>query len=337
MQTDAYQLYGMTMSPYSMKMRAYLRYRRIPFHWVADMRAETVARTKVETYMVPVLGFPDGQFKNDSTFLINELEELHEGRHVDPDDEADRFLAYLIEDFADEWLTKSMFHYRWYYDDDIDMAGTILPMWTGIQASSDQLKDMKNYVANRQISRLYVVGSNDLTAPVIEASYVRFLSILDRLIEKQLFVLGSRPSSADFAIYAQLTQLAKFDPTPAKICLEIAPRVLAWTDLVDDLSGNPGSEDGWLSEEDLKQSLRELLEEIGKVYVPALLANAKAIESGDEEMSLEIDGKPWRQPVFPYQAKCLQWIREEYEKLGSNAQGQVNAIIDGSGCEDLLR
>ena len=81
--------------------------------------------------------------------------------------------------------TKSMFHYRWYYDDDIDMAGTILPMWTGIQASSDQLKDMKNYVANRQISRLYVVGSNDLTAPVIEASYVRFLSILDRLIEKQ--------------------------------------------------------------------------------------------------------------------------------------------------------
>ncbi len=91
-----------------------------------------------------------------------------------------------------------MFHYRWYYDDDIDMAGTILPMWTGIQASSDQLKDMKHYVANRQISRLYVVGSNDLTAPVIEASYVRFLSILDRLIEKQLFCLGSRPSSADF-------------------------------------------------------------------------------------------------------------------------------------------
>ena len=85
MQNDAYQLYGMTMSPYSMKMRAYLRYRRIPFHWVADMRAETVARTKVETYMVPVLRFPNGQFKNDSTFLINELEELHEGRHVDPD------------------------------------------------------------------------------------------------------------------------------------------------------------------------------------------------------------------------------------------------------------
>jgi hypothetical protein len=54
-----------------------------------------------------------------------------------------------------------------------------------------------------------VVGSKDTTAPVIEASYKRFLAVMCSLIEKQKFVLGGRPSSADFGIYAQPTQLAK--------------------------------------------------------------------------------------------------------------------------------
>ena len=38
-----------------------------------------------------------------------------------------------------------------------------------------------------------MVGSNDVTAPVIEASYERILTILDSLIEKQKFVFGGAP------------------------------------------------------------------------------------------------------------------------------------------------
>ena len=38
------------------------------------------------------------------------------------------FINYLLEDFGDEWVTKYMFHYRWYFEEDANVAGTILPL-----------------------------------------------------------------------------------------------------------------------------------------------------------------------------------------------------------------
>jgi glutathione S-transferase len=125
------------------------------------------------------------------------------------------------------------------------MAANLLPRWSSIQAPEDQLQQMAAYISERQISRLHVVGSNETTAPVIEASYKMFLRIMDTLLQRQPFILSERPAFADFGVYAQLAQLAKFDPTPTAICLEVVPRVHAWTDLVDDLSGvQPKASDG---------------------------------------------------------------------------------------------
>ena len=159
---------------------------------------------------------------------------------------------------------------------------------------------------------------------------------MDTLIEQQRFVFGRRPSSADFGIYAQLTQLAKFDPTPANICMELAPRVFAWTDMVDDLSGEPALDDAWMAIEEARALLGGLLTEIGNTYAPVLVANAEALGAGQEQMATNIDGKRWEQPVFPYQGKCLGWINEEYQRLNKEAQTQVDEILAGTGCDSLL-
>ena len=246
------------------------------------------------------------------------------------------FINYLIEDYADEWLTKAMFHYRWHYEADIAMAAKILPRWRGLESAHEALEKQGTFIAERQIARLYVVGSNDATAPVIEDSYKRFLPILDSLIENQRFVLGGRPSSADFAIYAQLTQLAKFDPTPSAICLKETPRVYAWVDVMDDLSGQTADADDWLEPVTVRENLSDLLTEIGRVYAPALLANANALRAGAAQMETTIDGRAWVQPAFPYQGKCLAWINDEYRALGAQDRDLVNQILAGTGCEELI-
>ena len=56
-----YTINGALGSPYSMKMRALMRYRRIPHLWVhgADSRD---ALSKVKAPVIPVMEYPDGTF-----------------------------------------------------------------------------------------------------------------------------------------------------------------------------------------------------------------------------------------------------------------------------------
>jgi hypothetical protein len=181
-----------------------------------------------------------------------------------------------------------------------------------------------------------VVGSNDTTAPVIEASYQRFVNIMKGILEQRPFLLGNRPGASDFGMYGQLTQLAGFDPTPMSFTLQETPRVFAWIDIVDDLSGLDVKEEDWLTRDALKSDLGALLSEVGRGYAPAMLANADALLRGADEVTTTIDGKAWTQPPFPYQGKCLQWLREQYAGLSHVDREVVNDVIAGTGCEALF-
>jgi len=272
----------------------------------------------------------------DSTPLIRELETSHRGRSVVPPDPAMAFLDALLEDYADEWLTKAMFHYRWAFAADVARAAAILPRWFRTNAPEDQAVSLGAEFAERQIARLAVVGSNGTTAPVIEESYRRLLALLDAHLTGWRFVMGGRPGVSDFGLYGQLTQLALFDPTPAAIALGTAPRVVAWVDVVEDLSGLEPSEEDWISRAAVPETFRALLAEVGRVYVPFLLANAAALERGAEQVECTVDGRRWMQRPFPYQRKCLQALREGRAALAPDARRTVDALLAGTGCEQLF-
>ena len=242
-------LKGAPGSPYTRKMLAVLRYRRIPYRLLVGDQAVSMGMPEAKVALLPTFYFPDrnGELEAvvDSTPIIRRLEEEYPGRSVIPDHPVLNFIDYLLEDYGDEWLTKAMFHYRWYYEADIERAGQILPRWRNLTATDEEIAPMSRFIADRQISRLYVVGSNDTTAPVIEESYLRFLDLFRAHLTHGGFLLGTRPASSDFAFYGQLTQLAAFDPTPMAETLQRAPQVYAWTSVVDDLSGLEPTADDW--------------------------------------------------------------------------------------------
>lgn len=335
-------LVGSPASPYTRKMTALLRYRHIPYRLLLTEATEVNDLPRPKVRLLPTFYFPqvDGTLAPavDSSPLIRRFEENNPERSVIPVDPALAFLDFLLEDFADEWLTKAMFHYRWRAQADIDKAGSVLPRWRSANPASDvDLAKWRKEFADRQISRLYVVGSNDVTAPVIEASYQRYLAAFNTHLEQHMFLFGARPSAADFGAHGQLTQLAKFDPTPAKLTEMTAPRVYAWVDMMEDLSGLTVTEEGWYPRAEMPDSLREILKEVGRGYVPVMLANAAALINGQTEVETEVEGQKWTQQAFPYQGKCLQWLREKFNALSTADQSFVADILADAECLPLVR
>ena len=146
--------------------------------------------------------------------------------------------------------------------------------------------------------------------------------------------MGTQPASADFAIFGQLTQLGIIDPTSAQLLINASPRLRAWLDRVEDLSGHVGS--GWIRRELVRSHVGELLNEIGRTYAPFLIANAQAIAEGKRELEATIDDQRWIQPVFPYQVKCMQALQLERQKMTKNGQEALNQVLAGTGCEVLF-
>ncbi len=336
------RLIGGTASPYTQKMVALLRYRRIPYSvtWAdPGSTLDAMGIEKPKPVFMPTFLFEEGgEIKAvcDSTPIIRRLEQTYTGRSVLPEDPALAFIDYLIEDFGDEWCTKYMFHYRWYPATDADNAGSLLPLGMDLTLADEQWKQFKEMFSARQIGRLYVVGSNDTTAPVIDASYRRFLAAMEAHLANQKFMLGKRPGAGDFGLYGQLTQLVGFDPTPRAIAHEISPRTVAWVDQMADQCGLVPGEQDWLPIEQQPESLKGLLAEIGRVYAPAQLANARAVQAGEKQWESEIDGATWTQRTFPYQAKCLQWTNERYRALSEDDRARVDTLLQGTGVEAML-
>ena len=339
--TLPYKILGAPGSPYSRKLRSVFRYRRIPFTWANRNSKEDVNTPKVPVNLLPVLVIPgeNGDYsdaKIDSTPIIRFLEAEQSDRSVIPADPVMAFIDYLIEDYADEWLTKAMFHFRWAHKRNVDFAGSILPRWTLNQLSDEEIEPLSKNISERQIERLRYVGSNETTGEFIEESYQNFIELLSNHLVGRRFVLGDRPGSSDFGIFGQLTQLAQTDPTCRDLTLDVAPRVFAWCDNVEDLSGLEPKESDWIESDQIPGTLSEIFKEIGRTYAPFLLANAEAVAEGKEEWESEIDGKLWKQMPFVYQAKCLAWIREEFGKLDDEQKAKILQILEGSGCEVLI-
>jgi glutathione S-transferase len=326
-----YRIFGSELSPYSVKVRSYFRYKRIPHDWVVrDSSNQDEFQRHAKLPLVPLVVGADGRSWQDSTPILEHFETLYPEPSIHPSDSMLAFLSALLEEYGDEWGNKPMFHYRWYYEPDQRSAADRLArsMMPGLDEAG--LEGAREMVRGRMVKRLALVGSSPETRAPIEASFVRQIDILEQHLASRPYLFGGRPAFADFGVFAQLYECST-DPTPGALLRERAPRVLAWIDRMLEPDAQ-GTFEGW---DALAPTLTPLLrDEVGAVFLPWSLANAAALAAGAAQLETTIGGKPFRQEPQKYHAKSLAALRERYARVGDRAR--LDAVLDDAGCRAAL-
>ena len=329
---EYYRIIGAEMSPYSVKVRSYFRYKAIPHQWVlrnAESQAEFEKYAKVP--IIPLVVMPEGTGIQDSTPIIDAMDKIYPLPSVHPDDPIAKFISILIEEFGDEWGNKWMFHYRWTRDvDQISSAGRIARM-RGANLEEHKHAALAAQVRARMVDRLWFVGSNAVTAPQIEAGFVDMLGMLDRHLATRPYLFGGRPAFGDFGLWGQIYEMWT-DPTTGALIGGGAPHVLDWVHRML----WPKAEGAFETWPSLAPTLMPILsDQVGRLFMPWTCANEKALTEQQEEFSVTLGDKAWSQKPQKYHARSLGMLRAKYAAVPDKTA--LDPVLESAGCLAGLR
>jgi len=325
-----YRIFGAEVSPYSVKVRSYCRYKQIPHEWIVRGPASAAEYQKyAKLPIIPLVVSPEGEAMQDSTPILETLEQRFPEPSIHPDDPVAAFVSAVLEEFGDEWGNKWMFHYRWAREaDQVSASERIGAAMSG--TSGDALQTVAAGIRERMIGRVWFVGSNAQTAPQIEAGFQAAIAQIEAHLAGRPYLFGARPAFGDFGMWGQIYN-AWTDPTPGAFLRERAPRVVAWCQRMLDPKAE-GPFEPWTT---LAPTLAPFLtEQVGRRFLPWSHANAKAIAEGAEEFTVELAGKTWTQKPQKYHAKSLKALREKY---AAAASAPLDRALTEVGCLDGLR
>ncbi|MFT5440990.1 MAG: glutathione S-transferase [Myxococcota bacterium] len=323
-------VYGSAISYYTGKFEGYLRYKQIPYRFVAF--SPTVSRRLKKatgTSQMPAVELPDGRIMTDTTPMIDWFEARHPEPAVIPSDPLQEFMSRLVEDYAEEWLWRPAMHFRWSYKQDarllsrkiVDEIASDIPLPGVVKRFVVRLRQGGFYVRRDGVSRA--------TWDHVEGIYFETLKRLSAIFEQRPYLLGEAPTLADFGFFASMFRHFSQDPTAAEIMRMHAPAVYEWQARM--WNARPCGENKLVS--GVPDDWAPLLKDIGDAYFPYLCANAEGWAQGKSRHDALIQGVQYKNlPVSQYRVWCLERLREHYKSLDEQPRAQARALLEEHGC-----
>jgi len=340
-----YSLYGTEFSMYSGKARAYLKYKNVPFEDILSTASvyKKIIVPETGVKFIPVVKTPGGEYLQDTTNIIDQLEVKFPEKSVYPTTIKQRLVSLLLELYGDEWLLIPAMHYRWNHDNYPfiyqEFGRIVNPKLPGFIRTFFGKK-----IGRRFKNVVPMLGITNKTIPAIEKWYEQdFLPTLDFHLSKYPFLLGNAPCVGDFGFFGPLYAHLNRDPYPAKLMQEIAPNVVAWMERMKDASSVQGE---FLENDEIPETLLPILTNLFDVQWPILEETANKLsewysrETNDIHLeqptaiprrlgmhSFTIDGVEEQRLILPYSQWMMQRPLNLYHSFSSKEKREVEPLL----------
>lgn len=230
-QENFYRIWQAQASPYSHKVMTYMNYKGIPYKRITTDAGALAGKITelVGQSIIPVLLTPNNQVMQDSTPILEHFEAIFEDNPTIPDDPRLAMLMWLIEEFADEYMVRIAMYTRWGNDQNICAASHKISRDLTFGNPSLTTQQLAPMIASRQAGfNKHLRLEGDKIKANMDQQILDLLAILEDHFLHYQFLLGFKPSLADFALYGPLKVHLYEDPQSNEIMECNAPRTCRW-------------------------------------------------------------------------------------------------------------
>ena len=344
-----YTLYGSEVSLYTGKIRAYLRFKQLPFKEVLSTIGvyKKIIRPNTGVTFIPVVKTPNGQYLQDTARIIEYLETHNSQRTVIPTGSTQNLVSELFALWSDEWLVIPAMHYRWnkenfpfIYQEFGQVVAPKFPRFIRAYFGKKLAKKFSGFVP--------ILGITAQTIPSIENWYENtVLHHLNRHFAEHDYLLGSRPCVGDFALMGPLYAHLYRDPAPGKLMKRIAPHVVAWVERMNQ-SNVPLGE--FIVGDDIPDTLLPLLQDMFEQQWPVLSDTESKLSEwrkthSDEQViprsigqhSFHVGGVSEQRAISSFHQYKLQRVLDTFQRLNEDDKERALALLDSVGGKQYIQ
>lgn len=331
------RLYGAEISYFSAKVRAYLRWKGLPFEEVSASRSvyQQIILPHIGFPVIPVVHTPEGVWLQDSTDIIDALEAQHPEPCVRPPGAVQHLVTRLLELLGDEWLLLPAMHYRWHHNRDWAMQAF------GALATPDATEADQRSVGERLASPFAqaaeMLGAEPAMHAAVEQAYLGLLQELNTHFSRHLFVLGEHASVADFGLYGPLYAHLYRDPASGELMKREAPAVVRWIERLSTARTQPTGT--WPAGDNIPETLLPILKRQMREQMPDLAETARHLQRwlaghpGEPvprvigKQPFQLEGQTGQRITRPYALWMHQRAREAYLATEGEDRLRANRLL----------